>query len=218
MTAENQPDVTFSPEAMAPGEMYFLLTSLIVPRPVAWVSTVDALGVRNLAPYSYFSFCSSTPPILHFTANGAKNTLSNVRQTGEFVVNIADGDLMEAMNVTAAEYPPDEDEFEWAGVQARPARLVKPPAVAKAKIVIECTLREIMDIGEGSIVFGDIVHISTAAGIWRDGRIDPLLLRPVGRLGNSHYTVITETNRIPRPTWQEMQASGRRSPTDGVPT
>src|SRR5688572_27495238 len=97
-------------------ENYFLLTSLVVPRPIAWVSSLGADGVRNLAPHSYFNIVSSDPPIVHFTQTGRKDTLNNVEATGEFVISLVSMELAEQMNLTAADFPPGEDEFTWAGV------------------------------------------------------------------------------------------------------
>ena len=104
------------PSELEGREPYFLITSLVVPRPIAWVSTLSKEGVPNVAPHSYFNVISSNPWIVHFTSTGEKDTLRNARSTGEFVVNLFGRDLVEKMNFTSADFPPEEDEFEWAGL------------------------------------------------------------------------------------------------------
>ena len=154
-------------------ERYFLLTSVVVPRPIAWVSTLDAQGTRNLAPYSYFNACSATPPIVHFTSTTSRDSLANVRATGEFVVNVVSEDLAPAMRVSSAALYSGEDEFDVAGLQTVPSHTVAPPRVAGAKVALECRLRQLLEMGEGTMVFGDVLHVHVERSVWREGRVEP---------------------------------------------
>jgi flavin reductase (DIM6/NTAB) family NADH-FMN oxidoreductase RutF len=205
-------DLSIDPSRLHGREGYFLLTSLVVPRPIAWVSTLAADGTRNLAPHSYFNAVSSDPLIVHFTQTGEKDSLRNVRATGEFVVNIVSADLLEPMNLTAADFPPEEDEFAWAGLEAAPSAVVAPPRVAAARGALECRLLDIVSMGNGNMVFGEVVHLHVAASVWRDGRVDPTLLRPVGRLAGSAYAIVTDITKIPRPTYDGLRDARHRTP------
>jgi flavin reductase (DIM6/NTAB) family NADH-FMN oxidoreductase RutF len=198
-------DLEIDPATLQGREGYFLLTGLVVPRPIAWVSSLSADGMRNLAPHSYFNACSTDPLIVHFTSTGVKDTLRNVRSTGEFVVNIVSMELLEPMNLTAADFPPGEDEFTWAHLKAAPSTVVAPPRVAAAPAALECRVREIKPVGNGNMVFGDVVHLHVAERVWRDGRVDPHALAPVGRLAGSAYLTPGEVVKIPRPTWDDVR-------------
>ena len=197
--------ISIDPAAQSQRETYFLLTNLVVPRPIAWVSTLAADGTRNLAPHSYFNVASSNPPILHFTSTGRKDTLTNAEATGEFVVNIVSFDLVEAMNVTAADFPPDQDEFTWSGLESLPSALVAPPRVARAKAAFECRVRQVLPMGNGNMVFGDVLQVHVHDSIWSEGRVDFAALAPVGRLGGSSYAHVNDIFKLPRPTWAELQ-------------
>lgn len=184
-----------------------MMTSLVVPRPIAWVSTVDAAGNANLAPHSYFNAVSGAPPVLMFSsthssrfhADRRKDTLRNVEATGEFVVNLVSEDLLAAMNVTSAAVPPEVDEFALAGLAKRPAIRVKPPLVAAARVALECRLHSLSVIGDATVVFGTVVYAQVAAEIWRDGQIDIERLRPVSRLGGVAYATVGSIIDLPRP-------------------
>lgn len=189
----------FDPHEMEPRDCYFLMTGLVVPRPIAWVSTIDRDGNRNLAPHSYYMACSTNPPIVHFTQSTLKDTIRNTFETEEFVINIVSHELGPAMRITSAAFPPDVDEFEWAGLTAAPSTVVKPPRVAEAKIALECSLRQLLFVGEGRMAFGDVLRVHVSEDVWVDGRIDYGRLRPVGRFGGNHYATIDETYRLPMP-------------------
>lgn len=176
------------PSKVEKREAYFLLTSLVVPRPIAWVSTLSRDGVRNVAPHSYFNAISSQPLIVHFTSTGAKDSLVNARETGEFVVNMVSRELTEQMNLTAASFEPHEDEFTWANLESAPSRTVAAPRVAAAKAAMECKVVKIVELGNGSMVFGEVQLILVDESVMREGRVDPSLLAPIGRLGGSTYT------------------------------
>lgn len=194
------------PTQIPANEAYHLLTALVVPRPIAWVSTLSPTGVRNLAPHSYFNAISSDPLIVHFTSTGIKDSLVNARNTGEFVINVVSRDLVEEMNLTAANFPPDEDEFSWAGLESAPSKMVKPPRVAAAKAALECRVEQILQLGNGSMVFGEVLSIVIDETTMRDGRVDPSLLSPIGRLGGSTYSDTAQTLfNLKRPRWEELK-------------
>ena len=195
------------PAESTPRENYFLLTNLIIPRPIAWVSSLAADGTRNLAPHSYFNIVSSNPPIIHFTQAGRKDTLNNVEATGEFVVNLVSVDLAEQMNISSADFPSDEDEFTWAGLEAAESVTVAPPRVANAPAAFECRVRTILEMGNGNMVFGDVLLAHVDDRIWSDGRVDPEALNPLARLGGSSYAHLRPSFKLPRPTWAALQTN-----------
>jgi flavin reductase (DIM6/NTAB) family NADH-FMN oxidoreductase RutF len=192
------------PAALPGRGPYRLLTSLVVPRPIAWVSTLAQDGTRNLAPHSYFNAISSDPPVVHFTSTGEKDTLRNARAAGEFVVNVVTRDLVEAMNLTAADFPPDEDEFGWAHLEAAPSVAVKPPRVARARAVLECRVHSEVSIGNGTMVFGEVVHVAVDEDVLVDDAADPARLAAVGRLGGTGYVVADRPFHLRRPTWERV--------------
>ena len=196
-----------------PTTMYKLLIGCVVPRPIAWVSSVDGQGVRNLAPFSYFMAITHDPPTIAFSCSprgvevpgnpGRKDTLSNVELTGEFVVNVVDDDLAEQMNVTSGDYDPEVDEFEKAGLAAAPSVRVKAPRVAAAPINMECRVARILPIGNlpHHLVIGEIVHLHVRDDVYdaATGRIDMRRLRPVGRLAGHQYTHVHDIFEMKRP-------------------
>lgn len=203
--------IEIDPGSLSPRELGFLLNGLVVPRPIAWVSTIDAEGRRNLAPHSYFNAVSCAPPIVQFTSThssrydpaGYKDTLRNVRAGGEFVVNIVSEELLEAMNVTAVDCPPGIDEFRLAGLDAERSAKVRPPRVAGAKAALECRVHKLLAIGDATVVFGDVVHVQVHEEIWVEGRVKYDRLRPVGRLGGSDYAPFRGMLRLRRPQWND---------------
>ena len=196
-----------------PTAMYKLLIGCVVPRPIAWVSSVDAHGVPNLAPFSYFMAITHDPPTIAFSASprgvevagvrGKKDTLSNVEVTREFVVNVVDDALAEAMNVTSGDYPPGVDEFAQAGLTPLPSVQVKAPRVAAAPINMECRLVQILPVGNlpHHLVIGEIVHLHLRDDVYdaASGRIDMRRLRPVGRLAGQMYTHVHDIFEMKRP-------------------
>lgn len=201
--------IEIDPASLSGREPYFLLTSLVVPRPIAWVSTLSEEGTRNVAPHSYFNIISSAPPIVHFTSTGEKDTLRNIRATGEFVVNIVSADLARPMNLTAADFPPEEDEFEWAELDSMPSTVVAPPRVSRARAALECKVNRIVSLGNGNMVFGDVVRFHVDEAVMRDGRVAPDLLRPIARMGGSMYSdAAAGLFEIRRPTWANLKDQG----------
>mgnify|MGYP003444918848 CR=1 FL=1 len=176
--------------------------SCVVPRPIGWISTVDAQGRHNLAPYSQFQNVTFNPPIVMFSANqdtggNRKDSVLNAEQTGEFVWNMATYDLRDAVNISAEELPHGVDEFERAGLQKLPSKLVKPMRVARSPIQFECvylnTLRfpGVPPMGTADVVFGRVVavHIADEA-IDVNGLVDVLKIQPLARMGYYDYTFV----------------------------
>lgn len=197
------------PSRLEGREAYYLLTSLVVPRPIGWISTLSRKGVRNVAPHSYFNAMSSNPLIVHFTSTGVKDSFLNARETKEFVVNIVSRDLTDQMNLTAANFAPHEDEFSWAGLESAPSKTVAPPRVAAAKAAMECKVVKIVELGNGAMVFGEVKLIVIDDAILRNGRVDPALLAPIGRLAGSTYTDAAKALfDLKRPTADDVKNQG----------
>jgi flavin reductase (DIM6/NTAB) family NADH-FMN oxidoreductase RutF len=181
----------------------------VLPRPIGWISTVDATGRRNLAPFSFFNAISELPPMVMFCANGEhadggeKDSVKNARETGEFVVNLATWDLREAVNASSAEVGRGVDEFELAGLTALPSRLVRAPRVGESPINLECRVTDIYELpceGEiGRMVMGRVVgmHIADAAIV--NGRVSAAKLEPIARLGYREYAALGEIFKMTRP-------------------
>ncbi len=204
-----RPDhVTPAPEdtaiPLSTGDAYHLMNAAIAPRPVAWVSTVSADGVPNLAPHSYTTVFATDPPVIGFVSVGRKDSLNNAEATREFVLNIASQALLERLNLTAANFPADEDEFRWANLTRVPSDIVTPPRVGEAPVSFETRVHDIIRIGNCSLVLGEVVRVHVARDIWRDGRIDPGLLDPVLRLSGSMFAELGKTFDLRRPTYQDV--------------
>ena len=183
--------------------------SCVVPRPIGWVSTVDADGRPNLAPFSFFNAVCSNPPTVVFcpmirSLDGkTKDTLNNVRATNEFVVNIVSEDLAEAMNLSSVEAPPEVNEFEFARVTAEPSVTVRPPRVKESRVHFECRVRQIVEIspepGGGSLVIGEVLHIHVDdAVLLGSDKINLAALKPVGRLAGGGYVRVTDVFEMER--------------------
>jgi flavin reductase (DIM6/NTAB) family NADH-FMN oxidoreductase RutF len=195
--------------------LYKLLIGCVVPRPIAWVSTVSADGVNNVAPFSFFMGVCGDPPTIAFSSGlrggesrgggprRKKDTVVNIEATGDFVVNVVDDDVAEPMNLTSGEYPPDVDEFVLAGLTAAPSVKVRSPRVLQAPISMECRLDRIVPVGRGphSLVLGEIVHFHIRDGLYNPatGRIDMHQLRPVGRLAGQMYARVHDIFEMKRP-------------------
>ena len=189
--------VDFDPETH-PGGLYRLLNSVVVPRPIAWVSTRSAGGVDNLAPHSFFTVSCADPPIVQFTSIGRKDSLANAKATGEFVVNLAPEPLFEQINATATDFPSDLDEFAEVGLEREPSERVTPPRVARSPVAIECVLKGTNDFGTSVVVFGRVVLISIAEDVLVDGYPEIERLRPLARLGRRQWSTIGEVKEIGR--------------------
>jgi len=176
--------------------------SCVVPRPIGWISTINAKGVHNLAPYSQFQNLTFDPPYVMFAANQntsgqRKDTVVNVEETGEFVHNMATYDLREAVNKSAQGVPPGVDEFDLAGVTKAPSRFVKPARVAESPIHFECTYYQTLRLpvhglqGTVDVIIGRVIGIHIEDGFIADnGKLDILKLRPIARMGYFDYTTV----------------------------
>jgi flavin reductase (DIM6/NTAB) family NADH-FMN oxidoreductase RutF len=196
------------PSAITSRERYQLLTSLIVPRPIGWISSRSTGGVANLAPFSYFAALAATPMLIGVSIGarrGApKDTLLNIRETGSFCVNVVTEDHLDAMNESAGEHPPAVDEFEIAGLEPAEADLVAAPYVADCPAVLECRLHREVDLDGmgGVLVIGEVLAVRIGPGLeFQPGThlVDPRSLRPVARLGGQLYALLGELRSLPRP-------------------
>ena len=204
-----------TPAQLGDRELYNILLSAVGPRPIAWVSSVSADGQPNLAPFSFFNVACVDPPLLAFApsmrapktseaaAGVPKDTLRNIRETREFVVNIVTFELAEAMNLTSGDYDATIDEFEIAKLAAAPSKLVRPQRVADSPVSFECKLYQILDFNPGpdggSLVIGEIVSIHVDENFLKEGRLDRNSLDLIGRMGGIQYTRTTERFEIVRP-------------------
>lgn len=187
-----------------PGRLALTLKAVVVPRPIAWISTVSADGVTNLAPHSFFTVASEVPPIVQFTSIGSKDTLANVEQTGEFVVCLAGRELLAEVNRSGTNYPPEVSEFEELGIETEPSGKVTPPRVRRSPAAIECRLAGTVPFGNATVVFGQVESIAIDEEALDDDHPDVRRLDPMARLGRNEWTTlgeVLELDRIPfRPT------------------
>jgi flavin reductase (DIM6/NTAB) family NADH-FMN oxidoreductase RutF len=191
--------------ALSSDQRYFFLISAVVPRPIAWVSTRARNGTTNLAPFSFFQAIGSDPPVVMISiatekSDGTtKDTLVNIRETGEFVVNLVSEAIAETMVRTSAELPHGESEIAAFGLTPIPAVAVGAPAVAEAKVCLECRLYHELPVGHAVAIFGEVLRAQVVEGLLdARGTIDPMALRPLGRLGGSLYLPFSEPRRIRR--------------------
>ena len=179
---------------------YSLLNSVVVPRPIAWVSTRSADGVDNLAPHSFFTISGVAPPVVQFTSVGAKDSLRNAVATGEFVVCLCPEPLLEQINLTATDYPSDVSEFDAAGLTREPSVMVAPSRVAESPVALECRLVGTKEFGDCTVVFGQVVWAAVDEAVLLNDRPEITLLRPLARLGAQEWSTIGEViarRRIP---------------------
>ncbi len=212
-----------APSQLAHREFYNILISVVAPRPIAWVSSLSASGQPNLAPFSFFNAVCAKPPLLAFAPSlrlpkklGAvagepagvpagipKDTLRNIRETGEFVINVVTYELAEAMNLTSGDYDATINEFEVAKLASAPSKLVRPRRVAESPVSFECKLYQILDFNPGpeggSLVIGEIVSIYIDERHLKEGRVDRNSLDLIGRMGGMQYTRTTERFEMARP-------------------
>ena len=191
------------PQELGEREMYRWMISVIVPRPIAFVSTAAPHGARNLAPFSYFIALSSQPPLVGISINSrkgvAKDTLRNIEDSGDFVINIVDESLLDQAVQSSGDWPADVDEFALTGLTAVPSEKVKAPRLAESPVNLECRLHQVIDLGGTHFVIGEIVRAIVSDAVLTDGRVDPLKLRAVGRLGGDGYALMREVVHRARP-------------------
>jgi flavin reductase (DIM6/NTAB) family NADH-FMN oxidoreductase RutF len=180
--------------ALDPALAYKVLVGAVQPRPIAWVSTVAADGTTNLAPFSFFTVASREPATLLVSIGpqadgGVKDTLANVRATGDFVVNVASFDHRLAVSATGATVAPEIDEFALAQLTAVPSDLVQAPRVAEARLSVECRLRQEHQIGTDTVIYGTVLRVHAADGVLDDAlRVDNDVLNPLGRLAGPWFS------------------------------
>jgi len=187
--------------------------AIVVPRPIGWISSVDAEGRANLAPYSFFNGVAYSPPQVMYSSTsshregGMKDSVANVKATREFVVSLATWSLREAMNATSAPAPHDVDEFDLAGLTPAPSVLVKPPRVKESPIHLECRLTRVVELptwdeaNPNTVMFGEVVGIHIDDSVLTDGLVDYHKAQPIGRLGYMDYVRVTEVFAMQRPGW-----------------
>ncbi len=207
-----------TPSQIPPRDAYNILLSAIGPRPIAWVSSISASGQPNLAPFSFFNVVCAEPPMLGFSpsmrsskrpqaadadAGEPKDTLRNIRETREFVVNIVTYELAEAMNLTSGEYDASINEFNLAKIDSAPSKIVRPARVVKSPVSFECRLHQILDFNPGpdgsSLVIGEVVSIHIDDQYLKDGRLDRNAIDLIGRMGGMQYTRTTHRFEMMRP-------------------
>lgn len=193
----------FDPAKHATNDVYRFLISAVIPRPIAFVSTLGTDGGMNLAPFSYFNAIASEPPLITISINAReddpKDTLRNIRETKEFVVNIVSEPLLDAMVHTAGEWPRTTSEFGAAGLTPAPSERVKPPYVAESPLQLECTLYREIELGNSFLVVGEVVFARASDDVLTEGRVDPEKLKPIGRLGGEFYAPLGPVLRRKRP-------------------
>ncbi|HEX4319933.1 MAG TPA: flavin reductase family protein [Acidobacteriaceae bacterium] len=204
---------TINPADHKVGEIYKLMVGLIVPRPVALVSTVDREGIPNVAPFSFFNGVGSNPPTVLFCPtlhspssarpDDRKDTLRNIEQTGEFVINVVSSAIAAETNLAAADVGPEVDEFQLAGLTAIPSEAVRPPRVAESPAQMECKLMQIVFTGQGSgagvVVLGEILRFHVREDLEENFRIDPEKLDAVGRMAGSTWVSTHDRFELIRP-------------------
>ncbi|SEG71075.1 NADH-FMN oxidoreductase RutF, flavin reductase (DIM6/NTAB) family [Actinacidiphila yanglinensis] len=199
--------IDFDPAEQDRGSFYKLLTSVIVPRPIAWVSTTNRDGsADNLAPHSFFTVSCVSPPIVQFTSVGRKDSVRNVEETGQFVVNLAPEHLFEQINATATDFPHGVSEFDEVGIAREPSTRVKPPRVAASPVALECELHSTLRLGDSTVVFGRVVYAVVSEAVMSDGLPDVRALRPLARLGKDEWGTlgeVLEIKRIPLADWPD---------------
>ncbi|MFC1870487.1 flavin reductase family protein [Chloroflexota bacterium] len=204
------------PENLSRGERHRQLGNIFVPRPIAFISTISADGVFNLAPYSMSGIVTPHPATVFFTATrfhghsrqgredgSKKDTLVNVEQTGEFAVNIVTEEIAQQMNITSDFYPPEMDEFQVSGLTPVPGDIVKAPRVKESPVNMECRLTQIIPLGKPDItsemVIGEVLLIHVSDDLWRDGTIDANQYHVIGRMGWGLYTRTHDLFRLEHP-------------------
>lgn len=203
----------FLDPATTPGFKRTLFNAIVAPRPIGWISTINGNGQVNLAPFSHFNLVSTAPPVVMFSCNTPadrheKDTVTNIRETGEFVTNLVTWDLREPMNMSSINAPYGTDEFELAGLEKAPSVMVKPPRVAASPASMECRLLHILDIeptGPGEtfsrVVFGRIVGVHLDERfVGEDGRFNTVLAEPLTRLDGNRYATVGRLDELGRPS------------------
>ena len=191
------------PRTMPTTQVYRFLISAVIPRPIAFVSSQGSSGATNLAPFSYFNTIASEPPLVAIAvgdrAGDPEDTLRNIRETREFVVNIVSESLLDAMVRTAGEWPREVSEFGPSGLTPAPSERVRPPYVAESPLQLEWTLYREVPLGNSFLMVGEVVLARVRDDVMVDGRVDPARLAPIGRLGGELYAPLGPVLKRSRP-------------------
>lgn len=188
----------FDPSGMSSKDFYRLLTAVVVPRPIAWVSSVSEKGVDNLAPHSFYTVASVNPPIVQFTSVGEKDSLRNIETQGEFVVNFTPASLFQEVNAIGTNFPASTSEFDMVGLTRERSAKVAPYRVKESPVALECRLHCTLPIGDCTLVFGEVVHAVVSPEMLEDGH--PLIdrLNPLSRLGRNEWGNLGPIREITR--------------------
>ncbi len=191
------------PTTLSAADVYRFMISVVVPRPIAFVSTVNATGRFNVAPFSYFNAITNRPPLLGISINlrrgTPKDTLNNIRASGDFVINTVTEAMGERMVQTSGEWPADVDEFQLTGLTPIPSDLVRSPRVAESPVSLECRLYREVELGDSTLVVGEMLRAHVADAVLTDGRVDVAKLQPLGRLGGDGYAPVRDVRHMARP-------------------
>ena len=207
---------TFDAKDLTADDGYTLLSGIVVPRPIAWVTSMDAGGRINAAPFSCYTYVSNRPPMLAINMGRRdgelKDTVRNLRSRGTYVVNVVTEAFLEQMHQSSFDYPPDVSEPEVLGLRLMPSRLIDVPRLADVPIALECKLREIHEFGEqhNELVIGEVVAFAIADDVYRNGRIDIDRFRPPGRIGGPNYTRLVDIVRLQEVSNPETPAEAAR--------
>lgn len=193
------------PQSLEIKEAYKLLSSVIAPRPIAFVSTVNKNGMPNAAPFCFFMGVTPQPPTIAFSVirrgDHKKDTIKNIEASRDFVINIVDETLASAMNMASGSYPPDMSEFDVTGLTSIPSSIVTSPRIAESPVHLECKLRSILELGDlpASIVIGEIVCFHVHEEYLKDGIVDVKKLKPIGRAAENIYIRFSDFFEMNRP-------------------
>ncbi|CAG9179815.1 MULTISPECIES: flavin reductase family protein [Cupriavidus] len=180
-------------ESLSPEATYRLMSGVVVPRPIAWITTVSDDGVVNLAPFSCFTFVSNKPPLIGVNigrkAGVRKDTGANIHASGEYVINIGDATQLEAIHLSSVEHPPEVSETDVLGLATAPSRIIRTPRLADVPVSMECRLERIIEFGDtgAEFVVGEVLVFHLRDGLYRDGKVDTRELNPVCRIGGPNY-------------------------------
>ena len=190
-------------DALDADAAYRLLVGIVVPRPIAWITTLSSSGLVNAAPFSCYTFVCNDPPMLAINIGrreqALKDTARNIEHSGEFVVNVVTEDLVDMMHASSAECAPDISEVETLQLDVCPSQVIGPPRLKRSPINLECRLERRLELGRlrNSLVFGQIVHFHVADEIYEKGRVDTEKLRPIARLAGRNYAKLTSIVTMP---------------------
>lgn len=186
------------PAELGAERIYRLMTGIVVPRPIAWVTSLSAKGVLNLAPFSAFTFVSQKPPMLAISigrkAGVWKDTAHNILDTGEYVIHIADTPLMQTLHDSSVEHPPEVSEVEHLNLETVPSELIRVPRLAAPPVAMECRFRQCLEFGEAKsrLVVGEVVLFHIRDGLVKNGKVETTELDPIARIGGPRYASLGE--------------------------